>query len=253
MRHGKRFNHLGRTKPHRKAMLSSMASSLIMHKRIKTTVAKAKALRQYVEPIITRAKEDTTHSRRMVFHQLQDKESVTELFREVSAKIMDRPGGYTRILKTGTRLGDHADMCFIELVDYNENLLPGAKEAAPAKKSRRRRKKKGGEEGTEATVETTKKAKDTKPKKDKKEEQVAEAKAEAIEVPEVVEEKEAEVESTEKKEEKEEPAETPEAKTEEPTAETKSEDKTEKKGEQENDKPEDKDDNEGNKEEGDKK
>ena len=119
MRHQKKFNHLGRKSAHRKAMLSNMAASLIIHKRIHTTVAKAKALRIYVEPLITKSKEDTTHSRRTVFSYLQSKEAVTELFREISVKIMDRPGGYTRILKTGNRFGDNAEMCLIELVDYN--------------------------------------------------------------------------------------------------------------------------------------
>ena len=140
MRHARKINHLGRTDTHRKAMLSNMASSLILHKRITTTVAKAKALRTYVEPLITRSKEDTTHSRRTVFNYLQDKEAVSELFREVSTKIMDRPGGYTRILKIGFRKGDAADMCIIELVDYNENML-GAKEA---KKTTTRRSRRGG-------------------------------------------------------------------------------------------------------------
>jgi large subunit ribosomal protein L17 len=138
MRHQKSINHLGRTSTHRAAMLSNMASSLIMHKRISTTIAKAKALRGYVEPLITRAKIDSTHSRRVVFSYLQDKEAVTELFREVSVKVADRPGGYVRILKTGFRLGDNADMCIIELVDYNENLL-SIKETT-AKKAVRRRK-----------------------------------------------------------------------------------------------------------------
>lgn len=123
MRHNKKFNHLGRTKAHRDAMLSNMATSLILHKRIFTTLAKAKALRVYVEPLINRAKEDTTASRRVVFRYLQSKEAVTELFKEISVKIADRPGGYTRILKTGNRLGDNAKTCFIELVDYNENML----------------------------------------------------------------------------------------------------------------------------------
>ena len=123
MRHNKKINHLGRTNTHRNAMLSNMACSLIKHKRIFTTVAKAKALRKFVEPLITKSKEDTTHSRRVVFSNLQDKYAVTELFKEVSQKIGDRPGGYTRILKTGNRLGDNAAMCFIELVDYNENML----------------------------------------------------------------------------------------------------------------------------------
>ena len=140
MRHKKKFNHLGRTASHRSAMLSNMATSLIMHKRIKTTVAKAKALRIYVEPLINRSKEDTTHSRRMVFRKLQNKDAVTELFRDISVKIMDRPGGYTRILKVGNRLGDNAEMCIIELVDYNENMV--SKSAKPAKTTRRRSKKK---------------------------------------------------------------------------------------------------------------
>ncbi len=147
MRHGKKFNHLGRTNAHRKAMLSNMACSLIMHKRIRTTLAKAKALRGYVEPLITRSKDDSTHSRRVVFSYLRSKEAVTELFREISVKVADRPGGYTRILKTGNRLGDNAEMCIIELVDYNENLL---KESQPKAKSTRRRR--GGAKKTEDTV-----------------------------------------------------------------------------------------------------
>ena len=123
MRHNKKFNHLGRTASHRNAMLANMACSLIKHKRITTTVAKAKALKKFVEPLITKAKDDTTNSRRVVFSNLQDKYAVTELFKEISVKIADRPGGYTRIIKTGNRLGDNAEMCFIELVDYNENML----------------------------------------------------------------------------------------------------------------------------------
>ena len=123
MRHNKKFNHLGRTKSHRDAMLSNMATSLILHKRIFTTLAKAKALRVYVEPLINRSKEDTTASRRVVFSYLQSKEAVTELFKNIAEKVADRPGGYTRILKTGNRLGDNAKTCFIELVDYNENML----------------------------------------------------------------------------------------------------------------------------------
>ncbi|MDR3127395.1 MAG: 50S ribosomal protein L17 [Tannerellaceae bacterium] len=138
MRHNKKFNHLGRTHAHRKALLSNMASSLIVHKRIFTTVAKAKALRVYVEPLLTKSKEDTTHSRRIVFSYLQNKHAVTELFKEVSQKIADRPGGYTRILKTGQRLGDNASMCFIELVDYDPNML---KESVKKGKVRRSRKK----------------------------------------------------------------------------------------------------------------
>ena len=120
MRHGKKFNHLGRTASHRKAMLSNMASSLITHKRINTTVAKAKELKKFVEPLVTRSKVDSTHNRRMVFSYLQDKVAVTELFREVAVKVGDRPGGYTRIIKTGNRLGDNAEMCMIELVDFND-------------------------------------------------------------------------------------------------------------------------------------
>ena len=136
MRHNKKFNHLGRTTSHRKAMLSNMASSLIQHKRIATTLAKAKALQVYVEPLLTKSKEDTTHSRRTVFSHLQNKEMVTELFQNVSVKIAGRPGGYTRILRTGFRLGDNAEMCIIELVDYNENML---KEKATKKAARTRR------------------------------------------------------------------------------------------------------------------
>lgn len=148
MRHRKGFNHLGRTASHRKAMLANMASSLILHKRIKTTEAKAKALRMYLEPLITKSKDDSTHSRRVIFSYLKDKYAVSELFREVSPKIVDRPGGYTRILKTGNRLGDNAEMCIIELVDFNTNLLE-AQEAQKTKSTRRRRGgKKKPAEGT---------------------------------------------------------------------------------------------------------
>ncbi|MBD3749262.1 MAG: 50S ribosomal protein L17 [Sphingobacteriales bacterium] len=136
MRHGKKINHLGRTDSHRKAMLANMASSLIEHKRITTTLAKAKALRSYVEPILTKSKNDTTHSRRTVFAYLQNKEVVTTLFREVAEKIATRPGGYTRIVKLGNRLGDNAEMAMIELVDFNETYNPSA---TPEKKSTRRR------------------------------------------------------------------------------------------------------------------
>jgi large subunit ribosomal protein L17 len=136
MRHGKKFNHLGRKAAHRKAMLSNMAASLIEHKRINTTVAKAKELRKYVEPLITRSKENTTHNRRVVFSYLQNKYAVSELFNEVATKIGDRPGGYTRIIKTGNRLGDNAEMCMIELVDYNELYTSEKKE----KKTRRSRR-----------------------------------------------------------------------------------------------------------------
>jgi len=140
MRHRKKFNHLSRTSSHRKAMLSNMAASLILHKRITTTLAKAKALRIYVEPLITRSKVDTTHSRRMVFSYLQSKEAVVELFREVSVKVANRPGGYTRIIKMENRLGDNAEMCLMELVDFNELLLDAQKETAKTTGKRKRRK-----------------------------------------------------------------------------------------------------------------
>ncbi|MDY3852987.1 MAG: 50S ribosomal protein L17 [Prevotella sp.] len=138
MRHNKKFNHLGRTASHRDAMLANMAVSLIMHKRITTTLAKAKALKKYVEPLITRSKEDTTNSRRVVFRYLQNKYAVTELFKEVAAKVADRPGGYTRVIKLGTRQGDAAPIAFIELVDFNENMAKAPK--AEVKKTRRSRK-----------------------------------------------------------------------------------------------------------------
>ena len=141
MRHGCKVNHLSRTHAHRVAMLSNMASSLILHKRIETTVAKAKALRVYVEPIINRSKEDSTHNRRIVFSYLHSKEAVNELFREVSQKVANRPGGYTRILKTGIRHGDNSEMAIIELVDYNENMLKEAS-SKKAKTTRRSRAKK---------------------------------------------------------------------------------------------------------------
>lgn len=151
MRHNKKFNHLGRTATHRNAMLSNMCVSLIMHKRIFTTLAKAKALRKVVEPIITRSKEDTTHSRRLVFQELQDKKAVSELFQNVAQKIGDRPGGYTRIIKTGNRLGDNASMCFIELVDYNENMLKTeSKKAAAKPRTRRSSAKKKADEAPKA-------------------------------------------------------------------------------------------------------
>ena len=138
MRHGKKFNHLGRKAAHRKAMLSNMACSLIDHKRINTTVAKAKALKQYVEPLITKAKNDSTHSRRVVFSYLRQKETIKELFGAVSTKVGDRPGGYTRIIKTGNRLGDNAEMCMIELVDFNDVYTNGKE----TKKTKTRRRKK---------------------------------------------------------------------------------------------------------------
>ncbi|PHR36943.1 MAG: 50S ribosomal protein L17 [Fluviicola sp.] len=146
MRHGKKFNHLSRKTAHRKAMLSNMACSLIEHKSINTTIAKAKALRVYIEPILTRSKEDSTHARRLVFRYLQSKESVTELYREVAPKIADRPGGYTRIIRTGYRLGDNAEMCMIELVDFNE-IYTNEK----AKKNTRRSRRGGSGSGASAT------------------------------------------------------------------------------------------------------
>ncbi len=156
MRHNKKFNHLGRKTAHRKAMLTNMSISLIEHKRIKTTVAKAKALRIFVEPIISKSKIDSTHSRRIVFSLLQNKEAVTELFREVSKKVADRPGGYTRILKTGNRLGDNADMCIIELVDYNETYSLDKGTATKKKRTRRTKKKTDTTEVVENVVEEVK-------------------------------------------------------------------------------------------------
>lgn len=145
MRHNKSFNHLGRKKAHRDALLANMTVSLIMHKRIFTTLAKAKALRMYAEPLINRAKEDNTPNRRLVFSYLQSKEAVTELFREIAQKIADRPGGYTRIIKTGNRLGDNAKTCFIELVDYDENMMKdkAAKRTTRTRRSRRIKLPKG--------------------------------------------------------------------------------------------------------------
>jgi large subunit ribosomal protein L17 len=148
MRHGKKINHLGRTASHRGAMLSNMAASLILHKRITTTVAKAKALRKYVEPLITKAKDNTTHSRRIAFSYLQSKEATQELFGTVAEKIAERPGGYTRIIRTGYRLGDNAETCLMELVDFNELLLKGTAPAGKAaKRTRRRGRGKGAAEG----------------------------------------------------------------------------------------------------------
>ena len=149
MRHNRKVNHLGRTKAHREAMLANMASSLIKHKRIFTTTAKAKSLRKYVEPLITKSKDSSVHSQRIVFSSLQDKYAVKELFTEISSKVMDRPGGYTRIIKTGLREGDNAAMCFIELVDYNENMLKTAKTRKQSTRTRRSRKK----SAVDATVE----------------------------------------------------------------------------------------------------
>jgi large subunit ribosomal protein L17 len=215
MRHGKKFNHLSRTKPHRKAMLSNMACSLIQHKRINTTLAKAKALRGFVEPLITKSKEDSTHSRRVVFSYLNDKLAVSELFREVAPKVANRPGGYTRIIKTGNRLGDNAEMCMMELVDFNE-LYVSEKEGG-AKKTRRRRR--GGSKSSSASTDSAAKAETSTKEEAPKAEAKAEApKAEKKEAPKA----EASTEASAKAEAKaEKPAE--EAKKEEPKAEAKEE------------------------------
>jgi len=158
MRHGDKINNLGRKSAHRKALLANLATSLILNKRINTTVAKAKALRTYVEPLLTKSKEDTTHSRRTVFSYLENKEAVTVLFRDVATKIADRKGGYTRIIKTGNRLGDNADMCMIELVDFNDLML-NASAPAKAKTSRRGGKKKAAPKAAEDTTSTDETAK----------------------------------------------------------------------------------------------
>ncbi|MGB3464873.1 MAG: 50S ribosomal protein L17 [Cyclobacteriaceae bacterium] len=164
MRHGKKFNHLGRTASHRKAMLANMASSLIVNKRINTTLAKAKALKKYVEPLITKAKDDSTHSRRTVFSYLQDKESVKTLFSEVVDKVGNRPGGYTRIIKTGFRLGDNAEMCMMELVDFNELLLTKVEEETTTKTRRSRRGKKKASDETTTEAKAAVEAKEETPK-----------------------------------------------------------------------------------------
>ncbi len=245
MRHRKSFNHLGRKSASRKAMLSNMATSLILHKRITTTVAKAKELKKYVEPLITKAKDDTTHSRRVVFGYLQDKFAVTELFREISSKVADRPGGYTRIIKLGPRPGDNAEMAMIELVDYNELMLK-EKGAKKAKSTRRRRggKKKETTETTAAVVteevtETKEEVAEEKPVEDKKE---ATAEEEEVKAEEKVEEVKEEVVEDKKEEKAEEPKEEekapvkddvkeePEAKKEEKKEEEKKDDKKEEKG-----------------------
>lgn len=156
MRHNKNYNHLGRQAGHRKALLSNMASSLILHKRIETTVAKAKAVRMFVEPLVTKSKEDTTHSRRIVFSYLKQKEAVTELFRTIAPKVAERPGGYTRILKTGFRLGDAAEMCIIEFVDFNEAYTLGITPAAATEaKPKTRRSRKSAAKKTDAVEDAT--------------------------------------------------------------------------------------------------
>lgn len=201
MRHNKKFNHLGRKSAHRKAMLANMANSLIFHKRISTTVAKAKALKMYVEPLITKAKNDTTHSRRVVFSYLKSKTAVSVLFRDVMEKVGDRPGGYTRILKTGNRLGDNAEMCIIELVDFNENMLAAKEEKTKSRRSRRGGAKKKTEAPAAAPVATEEVVEEVK-------EEVAEVKEEAPEAP-AEEVKEEAPEAEEKAEEA--PEATPEA------------------------------------------
>ena len=192
MRHGKKFNHLSRTKAHREAMLSNMACSLIQHKRINTTLAKAKALRKYIEPLITKSKTDTTHSRRVVFSYLQNKEAASELFREVAPKINDRPGGYTRIIKLNNRLGDNAQMAMIELVDFNELLLT---ETSTKKKTRRRRGGKKKADETTVTESTAVATESTQEVAEDTTEETAVVQEEVKETVEVVEEKAAQAET----------------------------------------------------------
>jgi len=199
MRHNKKVNHLSRTSSHRKAMLANMAVSLIKYKRIKTTVAKAKALRTYVEPLITKSKNDTTHSRRTVFAYLKDKVAVAELFRDVAVKVADRPGGYTRILKTGARLGDNAEMCIIELVDYNTTYVTEGK--AEKTQAKRTRRGKSGKAAEPKAAEKAPKADEPKAEiaseKIEEETPVEEVKDEAVEAPKA---EEAESDEKEKKE-----------------------------------------------------
>lgn len=252
MRHNKKFNHLSRTSAHRKAMFSNMAASLIIHKRITTTVAKAKALRSYVEPLITRSKTDTTHNRRVVFSSLQNKVAVAELFREVAIKVAERNGGYTRILKIGARSGDNAEMCIIELVDYNLNLLE-AKEADTKKTRRSRRggkKKDDTKSKLDKTTETTVEKEETdveaientveEVKETVAEETVAEEIVEVEEQPEAVTESKEEEKVEEKQEEvveeKVEEAPDSEKKDETPESEKKVEEEKEKEEEKEEDK-----------------
>jgi len=237
MRHGKKFNHLGRTKSHREAMLSNMACSLIQHKRINTTLAKAKALRGFVEPLITKSKDDSTHSRRVVFSYLNNKYAVTELFREVAPKVGDRPGGYTRIIKTGNRLGDNAEMCMMELVDFNE-IYTTEKKAATKKTRRRRRGGGSGEAQAAPAVEAT----TTESVEETKTEAVAEAPVEEVKVEETKAEapkEEAKAEAKEeapkaeaKVEEKEAAPKVEEAPKEEPKAEAKADEEESKDGEE---------------------
>ena len=192
MRHGKKFNHLGRKTAHRKAMLSNMACSLIEHKSINTTIAKAKALRGFVEPLITKSKTDSTHSRRLVFSSLQNKDAVTELFREIAPKVADRPGGYTRIIRTGYRLGDNAEMCMIELVDFNE-IYTNEK----AKSTTRRSRRGGGAKAATANEETAVEATEVETT-DAVEETTEEVKEETTEEPEAKADDSEEAETEEK-------------------------------------------------------
>ena len=198
MRHGKKFNHLGRKKAHREAMLSNMASSLIMHKRIFTTTAKAKALRVYVEPLITKSKDNTTHSRRVVFGYLKDKDAVNELYTTVAPKVAERPGGYTRILKTHNRLGDNAEMCMMELVDFNELMLEAASKSK-AKKSGSKRTRRGGKKTADVAAPVEQKVEEVVEEVKEEVEEQVEAVAEEVQevADEVVEEAEAVAETTE--------------------------------------------------------
>lgn len=237
MRHRKSFNHLGRKPAHRKAMLSNMATSLILKKRISTTTAKAKALRSYVEPLLTKAKDDTTHSRRVVFSYLKDKNAVTELFREISPKIADRPGGYTRILKIGNRPGDNAELAIIELVDYNENMIS----QKPSKSTSKRRRRGGGgsakaeetkaaetavEESAEAVVDET--VTDAEVVEETKTEELVEKAETEVTAEETVEEVKTEEPGSEEK-----VTEEPEAKAEEPKEEPEAKEDTDDKKEEE--------------------
>lgn len=202
MRHRKKFNHLKRNRAHRRAMLANMASSLILHKRIQTTLAKAKALRPYVEPLITKSKTDNTASRRIVFASLQNKEAVNELFRDVATKVADRPGGYTRIIKLGMRQGDSAEMAMIELVDYNENLLAEKKEQKKSGRRTRRAGKKAAEgpkQGAEAVKEEAPKAEEAKEEASNEEAPAAQEEAPKAEAP--TEEPKAEEKPAEEKKE----------------------------------------------------
>lgn len=214
MRHGKKFNHLSRKSAHRKAMLSNMACSLIEHKRINTTVAKAKALRGYVEPLITKSKNDTTHSRRTVFGYLQNKEAVSELFREIAPKVADRPGGYTRIIRTGYRLGDNAEMCMIELVDFNELY------SNEGKKKTTRRSRRGGGGAKAAAGDVTAEATEAVEEVEATEATAEEAKDATTEVEAPAEEATPEAEAKEEA-----PTETEEPKAEADSADEASEDK----------------------------